>query len=79
MLSGKDNGSSEITGQPTWRTKLEISVTEKLPRSCPITMTPRLFAIVSCAVELKDGSEYVPREIPVNHSLSSSGSNGSSN
>ena len=41
MASGKESGSSAITGQPSTFVNCVISSTVNPPRSCPITTTPR--------------------------------------
>jgi len=41
IASGKESGSSAITGQPRTFANCVISSTVKPPRSCPTTTTPR--------------------------------------
>ena len=46
--SGKERGSSEITGQPNTFVNFVISSTVKPPRSCPMTTTPRAACSAWC-------------------------------
>ena len=77
--SGKESGSSAITGQPKTLVKRVISSTVKPPRSCPITTTPRAPTKRSVPGFVRATNSFGALLICESQSEESSGNNGSSN
>ena len=79
MASGKDRGSSAITGHPNTFVNCVTSSTVKPPRSCPITTTPRAPTKRSVPGLVRATNSFGATLICESQSDESSGNKGSSN